>query len=180
MLPIAANPPLINKNLHFSRNEINGIITDLLLARPAGKRLCTHRHKKDGRKNKKVHLYDATVYRNLEYTAPRDALVGKSAIVYSSCESKGLKHFEEQGRNPCYVIDPTTKQSEEAILRDQEEREQLERNIRNRDAAATKKNVGVHFFNHFSLYVANEQFEEPDLQFSSSLQLALASYVRMN
>ncbi|KAK9122181.1 hypothetical protein Syun_019798 [Stephania yunnanensis] len=30
-------------------------------------------------------------------------------------------------------------ESEEAILRDQEEREQLERNIRNRDAAATKK-----------------------------------------
>ncbi|KAK9114163.1 hypothetical protein Syun_020960 [Stephania yunnanensis] len=31
--------------------------------------------------------------------------------------------------------------SEEAILRDQEEREQLERNIRNRDAAATKKGI---------------------------------------
>ncbi|KAK9094235.1 hypothetical protein Scep_025704 [Stephania cephalantha] len=33
-----------------------------------------------------------------EYTAPRDALVGKSAIVYSSCESKGsstLKNKEE-------------------------------------------------------------------------------------
>ncbi|KAK9152053.1 hypothetical protein Syun_010362 [Stephania yunnanensis] len=30
-------------------------------------------------------------------------------------------------------------ESEEAILRDQEEREQLERNIRNRDATATKK-----------------------------------------
>ncbi|KAK9169455.1 hypothetical protein Syun_001595 [Stephania yunnanensis] len=37
------------------------------------------------------------------------------------------------------ALSPICIPEEEAILRDQEEREQLERNIRNRDATTTKK-----------------------------------------
>ncbi|KAK9106663.1 hypothetical protein Syun_022674 [Stephania yunnanensis] len=55
--------------------------------------------------------------------------LGDSLLVQYTC---GLG---ASSRSSGYVKE----ESEKAILRDQEEREQLERNIRNRDAAATKK-----------------------------------------